>query len=53
MGARPLGRLIQDKIKKPLSKKILYGDLNSGGRATINVVDDEIVIEVPSMSVIM
>jgi ATP-dependent Clp protease ATP-binding subunit ClpA len=53
MGARPLGRLIQDKIKKPLSKKILYGDLNGGGRATVNVADDDIVIETPVVAAIM
>lgn len=51
MGARPLGRLIQDKIKKPLSKQILYGQLNDGGRAIVNVSDDEIVIEVPAVAV--
>lgn len=31
MGARPMGRLIQDKIKKPLAEEILFGKLENGG----------------------
>ena len=30
-GARPLARVIQEKIKKPLADKILFGDLANGG----------------------
>jgi ATP-dependent Clp protease ATP-binding subunit ClpA len=30
MGARPLKRVFEEKIKKPLSKKILFEDLQSG-----------------------
>lgn len=33
MGARPLGRLIQDEIKRPLADKLLFGELEKGGHA--------------------
>ena len=42
MGARPLQRTIDDFIKKPLSKEILFGKLTNGGVVEIGVVDDEI-----------
>jgi ATP-dependent Clp protease ATP-binding subunit ClpA len=35
MGARPIGRLIDDKIKRPLSKEILFGTLGKGGKVQI------------------
>ncbi|HNB73819.1 MAG TPA: ATP-dependent Clp protease ATP-binding subunit ClpA [Acidobacteriota bacterium] len=44
-GARPMGRVIQSKLKEPLAEKILFGELEQGGRAVVTVVDDEIVIE--------
>ena len=37
MGARPLARLIQDQIKKPLADKILFGDLTKGGSIVLGV----------------
>jgi ATP-dependent Clp protease ATP-binding subunit ClpA len=42
MGARPLARLFQEKIKKPISKQILFGDLINGGRVRIGVDDEEL-----------
>ena len=36
MGARPLGRVIDEKIKTPLSKAILFGELKDGGTVTIS-----------------
>lgn len=36
MGARPLGRVIQDKIKKPLSHELLFGELVKGGAVLID-----------------
>ena len=47
MGARPLDRLIHDKIKKPLSEEILFGKLENGGKVTIDIKDDELVFEYP------
>jgi len=45
MGARPMARLIQDKIKKPLAEQLLFGDLQGGGQIFITVRDGEIVVE--------
>jgi ATP-dependent Clp protease ATP-binding subunit ClpA len=42
MGARPLARLIDNKIKSPLSRRVLFGDLKEGGLVKINVVDDDL-----------
>ncbi|MES2985320.1 MAG: ATP-dependent Clp protease ATP-binding subunit ClpA [Pseudomonadota bacterium] len=40
MGARPLARLIADKIKKPLAEEVLFGKLSKGGSVTISEQDD-------------
>jgi ATP-dependent Clp protease ATP-binding subunit ClpA len=45
MGARPMARLIQDKIKKPLAEQLLFGDLQGGGHILISVRDGELVVE--------
>ena len=42
MGARPLARLIDTEIKSPLSRRVLFGDLQSGGKVSVTVVDDKI-----------
>lgn len=39
MGARPMARLIQEKIKKPLAEMILFGELSEGGEVEIDLVD--------------
>jgi ATP-dependent Clp protease ATP-binding subunit ClpA len=49
MGARPMARLVQDKIKKPLAEKILFGELAHGGEVDIEVEDGALVIEVPEV----
>jgi ATP-dependent Clp protease ATP-binding subunit ClpA len=36
-GARPLGRLIQDEIKRPLGDELLFGELEHGGHVTVDV----------------
>jgi ATP-dependent Clp protease ATP-binding subunit ClpA len=36
MGARPLSRLIQEKIKKPLAEELLFGDLREGGSVYVD-----------------
>ncbi len=43
-GARPLSRLVEEKVKKPLAEKILFGSLKDGGTAKVDVVDGEIVV---------
>ena len=45
MGARPMSRLIQDKIKKPLAEELLFGRLTGGGDVLVTVVDEEIAVE--------
>ena len=42
MGARPLARLIDNKIKSPLSRRILFGDLKDGGVVTISIKDNDL-----------
>ncbi|MCA1754815.1 MAG: hypothetical protein LC641_09010, partial [Spirochaeta sp.] len=43
-GARNIARLIEDKIKSYFVDAVLFGDFQHGGRAKIDVVDDDIVI---------
>jgi ATP-dependent Clp protease ATP-binding subunit ClpA len=45
MGARPLQRIIDDEIKKPLSRKILFGDLQVGGRVEVGVENGKLTIQ--------
>ncbi|MGE0861453.1 MAG: ATP-dependent Clp protease ATP-binding subunit ClpA [Gammaproteobacteria bacterium] len=45
MGARPMARLIQDKIKKSLAEDILFGRLANGGHVMITVKGDDIAVE--------
>ncbi len=42
MGARPLSRIIADKIKKPLADEVLFGKLSKGGTVKLGVKDDEL-----------
>jgi ATP-dependent Clp protease ATP-binding subunit ClpA len=44
MGARPLQRTIDECIKKPLSKEILFGKLTNGGIVEIGVANDELTL---------
>jgi ATP-dependent Clp protease ATP-binding subunit ClpA len=47
MGARPMARVIQEKLKKPLAEMVLFGDLaNGGGTVVVTVKDGEIALEV-------
>ena len=46
MGARPMARVIQDKVKRPLADELLFGKLLGGGRVSIDVVDGELVLDV-------
>jgi ATP-dependent Clp protease ATP-binding subunit ClpA len=47
MGARPMARVIQENIKRPLAEILLFGDLADGGDVRIILKDDELVL-VPS-----
>lgn len=46
MGARPMARLIQEQVKKPLAEMILFGALaNKGGRVHVSVANDALKLE--------
>jgi ATP-dependent Clp protease ATP-binding subunit ClpA len=44
MGARPLQRVIDKDIKRPLSRELLFGNLKDGGEVTVDVRDGELVL---------
>jgi ATP-dependent Clp protease ATP-binding subunit ClpA len=44
MGARPMARLIQEQLKKPLANELLFGELAKGGVAKVAVKKDKLVI---------
>lgn len=46
MGARPMARVIQDSIKRPLAEDLLFGRLVNGGQVVIDVRGDALVFEV-------
>ncbi|GGI91507.1 ATP-dependent Clp protease ATP-binding subunit ClpA [Legionella impletisoli] len=45
MGARPMARLIQEHIKKPLAEELLFGKLSNGGHVTIKMKDGKLHFE--------
>jgi len=45
-GARPLARVIQDQIKKPLADELLFGKLAKGGEVTVKLKDGELAFEI-------
>ena len=46
MGARPLGRVIQEHIKKPLAEELLFGKLAKGGVVRVSVKKGELDLEI-------
>ncbi len=46
MGARPMSRLIQNEIKKPLAEEVLFGKLVSGGQVFVTEIDGKLDIQV-------
>ncbi|MFZ5711196.1 MAG: ATP-dependent Clp protease ATP-binding subunit ClpA [Pseudomonadota bacterium] len=46
MGARPLARVIQEHIKKPLAEELLFGKLTKGGVVRVGVKDNAIDLQV-------
>ena len=46
MGARPMSRLISEKVKKPLAEELLFGRLAGGGHVVVMVRDADIAIEI-------
>ena len=48
MGARPMARLIQEKVKKPLADDLLFGRLAQGGHVRIFVENDQLAFAIDS-----
>jgi ATP-dependent Clp protease ATP-binding subunit ClpA len=46
MGARPLQRTIDEFIKKPMSREILFGKLTNGGVVEVTVEDDKLKLNI-------
>jgi ATP-dependent Clp protease ATP-binding subunit ClpA len=45
-GARPMGRLIQEKVKQPLAEELLFGKLVHGGEVKVHLKDDALAFEI-------
>jgi len=50
MGARPMARLIQDRLKKPLADAILFGSLQRGGEVHVDLQNGEITLTYPELA---
>jgi len=52
MGARPMRRLIADKVRRPLAEELLFGRLAGGGKVVFDIRTDaggeEVVFEIPA-----
>ena len=44
-GARPMARLLQEKVKQPLAEELLFGKLNHGGEVHVSLKDDALSFE--------
>ena len=46
MGARPMARLIQEKVKRPLAEELLFGSLEHGGHVIVDLEKDNITVRI-------
>ncbi len=53
MGARPMTRLVQDKIKHPLAEELLFGKLSEGGHVTVGLENDELTLSCQPLKVVV
>ncbi|OQW68508.1 MAG: ATP-dependent Clp protease ATP-binding subunit ClpA [Proteobacteria bacterium ST_bin11] len=53
MGARPMARLIQEKVKKPLAEDLLFGRLANGGHVRVHVENDALAFAIESKQLIV
>jgi ATP-dependent Clp protease ATP-binding subunit ClpA len=44
MGARPLARMIDRDIKKPLSREMLFGSLKTGGSVIVDAINEDVIL---------
>ena len=49
-GARPMARLVEQKLKKPLARALVFDGLAGGATVKVTVKDDEIVLAFPRRS---
>jgi ATP-dependent Clp protease ATP-binding subunit ClpA len=47
-GAREMGRVVQNKLKKPLAEMILFGDLKDGGNLIVDYLNEEVILSARS-----
>ncbi|MGV6826385.1 MAG: ATP-dependent Clp protease ATP-binding subunit ClpA [bacterium] len=52
MGARPMSRLIQERIKKPLAESLLFGELSKGGQVTVGLEDGELSFDIQALETV-
>jgi ATP-dependent Clp protease ATP-binding subunit ClpA len=52
LGARPMARLIQDRIKRPLADELLFGRLAGGGHVIVDAEDDELTFSINEPDVV-
>jgi len=45
MGARPMNRILQEALKKPLADELLFGTLSKGGEVTVTLENDQLVMK--------
>src|SRR4029078_12961922 len=50
LGARPMARLIQAKIKEPMAEKLLFGSESITGEVLVEVAKDKLLLNFPSKS---
>jgi len=50
MGARPMARVIQEHIKRPLADELLFGALEGGGKVTVSEADGELTVTAKPMA---
>ena len=53
LGARPMARLIQESIKKPLANDLLFGELAHGGHVRISVENNELAFTIESLEMLV
>ena len=53
MGARPMQRLIRDRVKRALADELLFGKLARGGNVVLAVVDDDLDIQISKTDLVV
>ena len=49
IGPTPLAHIIDNEVKSPLSRRVLFGDLVNGGRVSVDIVDNKLDFTVTEM----